>query len=292
MKKENTNWYIILILTMAIWGTQHPALKVLSGKVNPSLFNSLRFFIAILVLLPFVVKNRIKIEKKNLGKILFLGVIGISLFGMLNIIGINLSTAINNSILINSWPLMLVVLAPLLIKEKISKKALLGVFVGFVGVIIILTNGKGILDIIKSKFFIGNLIILLSALCTAIYAMYNKKYIKKYGGLEITFWSVVSGFLLLFIYSLASGDFFEITNISFNSFLLILHVAVFTTALAWVVRFKSIDKIGLIQTSAFMFLVPIAGILSSNLFLGEQITIFTLIGAFFILSGIYLAQKI
>lgn len=126
----------------------------------------------------------------------------------------------------------------------------------------------------------------------AIYSIFAKKYIKKYGGLEITFWTVLFGFMLLFIYSLTSGDLVEITNISFNSFLLILHVAIFTTALTWIVRFKSIDKIGLIQTSAFMFLVPIFGILASNLILGEQITIFALVGALFILSGIYLAQKI
>lgn len=292
MEKKSINWYLILFLTMVVWGTQHPTLKILSGKINSGLFNTLRFFIAGLAMLPFVLKNKIKIEKQDLIKIFLLGFAGIFLFGMLNMVGIKLSTSINSAILVNSYPLMVVILAPLFVKEKVSKKMFVGAFIGFAGVIIVLGNGFEISSFLKSKFFIGNLLILLSALCVAIYSIFAKKYIKKYGGLEITFWTVLSGFILLFIYSLISGDFLEITNISFNTFLLILHVAIFTTALTWIVRFKSINKIGLIQTSAFMFLVPIFGILASNLILGEQITIFALVGTLFVLGGIYLAQKI
>lgn len=150
MDKQKINWYIILILTMVAWGTQHPTLKILSGKINPGLFNTLRFFIAGLVMLPFVLKNKIKIEKKDLIKIFLLGLAGIFLFGMLNMIGIKLSTAINNSILVNSYPLIVVAFAPLLIKEKVSKKMFAGVVVGFAGVIIVLSNGIAISSLLKS----------------------------------------------------------------------------------------------------------------------------------------------
>ncbi len=291
MEKKNIHWYAVLILTCVIWGTQHPPLKIVSGHISPSLLNLLRFFIVGLVLLPFILKNKTKIEKKDLIKISLLGFTGIFLHGILNVTGINLSTATNNAILINSYPLLLVLLAPILIKERIAKKDLIGITIGFIGVIVIIMNGAGLSELIKSKFFFGNILILLSALCITFYSAYSKKYIKKYGGLEVTFYAVIAGTIALLSSSLITKDIFTISQIDFKSFMLILWIAIPTTALTWVVWFKCIDKIGLIKTSSFFLLIPISGIIASNLFLNEELTVFTIIGTLFILIGIYVVQR-
>jgi len=291
MEKSNKYWYAILILAFVVWGTQHPPLKVLSADISPSLLSFVRFFIAGLVLLPFVFRNRVKVEKKDLAIISFLGFIGIFLYGILGITGVNLSTATNNAILVNSWPLIALLLAPLVIKEKVTVKQALGVLIGFIGVVLIINNGIALGNLIESEFFSGNVLILLTAACIAVYSTFNKKYIQKYGGLEVTFYAVVAGTMFLLASSLVSGDIFAINQISFNSFLLLLWVAVPTTALTWVIWFKSIDRIGLVKTSSFFLLIPVSGIATSALFLNEEITIFTIIGTLLILLGIYIVQK-
>lgn len=288
---KNTKWYILVILTFIIWGTQHPPIKILSGEIPPFLFNFLRFFIAGLALLPFIIQQKIIPIKRDLLKISILGIVGIALYGLFVVTGIKLSTSTNSAILINANPLLIAILAPLLIKEHMNIKKILGIIVGFIGVLIIISNGLNISNVFRSEYFMGNLLLSISALCVAIYAIYNKKLIQKYGGLGVTFYAVLAGTLILFLFSIFNGELIQISNISINSFLLIVYVAIITTALTWAVWFNAIKKIGVINTSSFFFLIPISGILSSHLILDEPLTRFTVIGTILILLGIYVVQR-
>lgn len=291
MRNGNTGWYIVLTLTFIVWGTQHAALKLLSGEVSPWLLNLLRFSIAWLALLPFVLADKIKIEKKDLAKILFLGLAGPFLFGTLNLIGVKLSTATNSAILVNIWPLIAVILAPVLIKEQAAKSSTLGVIIGFIGVILVVTNGTGMGSLIKSEFLTGNLLLALSALCISLYSIFSKQYIKKYGGLNATFLIFTASIGFMLALSLATGDIYGITKISFSSLLFILWVAIPTTAFTWVIWFKSVDKIGFVETNSFFFLIPLSGILTAKIFLNERITTYTVLGAILIILGIYTLQR-
>lgn len=292
MQKGNLlKWYMFLLATFIIWGTQHPPIKFLSGKISPFFFNFLRYSIATLVLLPFVLKNRFKIARNDLIKIFLLGFVGIFLYGVLDLIGVKLSTASNNAILLNSWPLFIVLIAPLLLNEKVAKKAVIGTLIGFIGIVLVVTQGAGISDLLNSEFFKGNLLIVFSGLCMAVYSMFGKKYIEKYGGLNVTFYAFASGSIMLFLFSLLSGEIFVPIRIDADSLLLLLWVAIPTTALTWVIWFKSIDLMGVIKTSSFFFLIPISGILSSALFLDEKITAYTGLGTLLIFSGIFLVQR-
>ncbi len=291
MEKNNTYWYIILVITFLVWGTQHPPIKILSNEISPVLFNVLRYSIAVLALLPFILKSKVKIEKKDYAKIILLGFIGIFLYGMLNVAGVSMSTSTNNSILLNSWPLFIVLVAPAFLKEKVTKKAILGAILGFIGVVAIITNGNGIVEITSSKLFLGDILILLSAFCIAVYSIFSKKYIQKYGGLEVTFYTIAVGAILYLIFSLVTHDIFDITTVSLDSFLLMLWIAIPTTAVTYVIYFKSIDKIGLLKTSVFFFLIPVSGILTSHIFLNEELTVFTVVGTALILIGVYAVQR-
>lgn len=288
MEKENA--YLYLILVAALWGTQSPLLKILSGDVSPSLLNLLRFSMAGLALLPFVLRRRIKIEKNDLLGISFLGLVGIFLYSIINIVGIRLSTAINNVVLINSWPLMLALAAFLLGREKVTAKSLAGVAIGFAGVVVVMINGVGIESLMRSEYFAGNLLILLSALCFMAYSMFSKAYIGKYGGLAVTFYAVAAGAAALFASSIASQDILGLASLGTGSFLLLLWIAVPTTALAWVIWFTGVGKIGAVRTGSFFLLTPVFGIIYSSALLGEQVTLFTVVGTALILLGIRLVQ--
>ncbi|MCK4714147.1 MAG: DMT family transporter [Candidatus Aenigmarchaeota archaeon] len=288
---KNMKWYLLLILNFIVWGTQHPPIKILSNEISPFLFNFLRFGIACLVLLPFVIKQRILPEKKDLLRISLLGIIGISLYGLLVVIGISLSTATNSSILINSSPLLIAFLAPLLIGEKTNIKKVMGIVLGFIGAVLVISRGPDVLGVMSSEYFFGNILLFSSAFFVAVYSIYNKRFIQKYGGLGTTFYAVLAGTLLLFIMSVVSGDLFQISEVTQNSFLMMSYVAIITTALTWVIWFKSINRIGILNTSSFFFLIPVSGILSSYLILGELLTPFILIGIVLILIGVYIVQK-
>lgn len=286
MKKRDKGWYLLLAATFMLWGTQHTALKILSGEMDPLLLNLLRFSIAGLALLPFARKHNTEILGTDLLKLSLLGIAGPFLFGLLNLIGVKLSTATNSAVLVNTWPLMAVLLSPILIGEKPTRRSAAGVLLGTAGAILVATNGAGL-----SGYLTGDFLLLLSALCIALYSIYARDQIRKYGGLEVTLIAFVSASALLLPVSIAAGALAGISGTTFRQFLLILWVAVPTTALTWVIWFRSIDRIGLVETSSFFLLIPLSGMLFASLFLCERITAFTLAGAAFVVAGIWLAQK-
>ncbi len=288
--KKNYSWYILLIVVFLLWGTFHPAIKVLSGNVAPVLLNFLRFLLVGIVLFPFAMKKKVKIDRNDLIGISILGFIGIVLVGVLDVIGVSMSTAMDNAILFNAWPLMVIILAPILLKQKVSRNAIIGTALGFIGILIVVTNGQGFSEFMASGHIVGDALILIAALGFGINAMYSKRYIEKYGGLQVTFYAVVAATIMLFIGTLATGELTQVTELSTESILLILWIAVVTTAFARVVWFDSIIKIGLVETSSFFLIIPISGIITSHIFLGDPITIFTVVGTVLILGGVYLVQ--
>lgn len=286
MKKGDGDRYLLLAATFVIWGTQHPALKLLSVELNPILLNLLRFSIAAAALIPFAPKRAQELRRKDIKTLFLLGFAGPFLFGLLNLIGVGMSTATNSAVLVNTWPLIVAVLAPFLIKERTTRRSSMGVLMGTAGAFMIATNGAGM-----PGARAGDLLLLLSALCIALYSIYAKEQIQKYGGLEVTLVAFASASVLLFAAALATGALAALGTMTFRQLLLILWVAVPTTALTWVIWFRSIARIGLVETSSFFLLIPLSGMLSASLFLGERITAFTLAGTALVLSGIYIAQK-
>jgi drug/metabolite transporter (DMT)-like permease len=284
-------WYIALFFTSALWGTLHPTLKFLSGQVPPELLNFLRYSVAMLVLLPLVAREKIVPQKKDLAAIFVLGFIGVFAYGILNTMGVNLSTATNNSVLVNSWPLMIVIIAPFVTKERVSWQSLLGMAIGCLGLLVVATNGFNFLLLFSSKYVLGNAIILSSSFCLALFSLFNKKYIEKYSGLAAIFYSLVAGAFCLFCSVLLVGQFGSVSALTPRTIGLILWLAIPTTALPWLVRFSAIKQIGLVKTSAFSLLIPIFGVLASSFFLHEPLTIFTLMGTFLVTIGIVLVQN-
>ncbi len=284
-------WYLLLITVFILWGSQHPCFKILSHDVPPLSLNALRFMLASLVLFPFVLHKQRIPQKKELCEIAVSGIIGIAMYGILVISGINRSTAVNSSVLLNSHPVITAVLAPLLIQEKLSLKKASGIGLGFLGILVVVSGELNAKNMLANQYLTGNLLILASAFCLTLYVIFSKKYIAKYGGVITVFYAMLSGTTLLIFSVFIKGEIALIFQLSLKTFLLIGYVAVVTTALAWVVWFEAINRIGVIKSGAFFFLIPVSGIAFSAVILGEKITSSAIIGTGSILAGIYLVQK-
>ncbi|MBD3305101.1 EamA family transporter [candidate division KSB3 bacterium] len=285
-------WNILIILTFVVWGTMHPPLKIVSDALPPLLVNLLRFSLALGVLTPFMLRqNRIP-TIRDLLKISALGIVGIALYGVLVVAGLHRSTAVNSSILLNTHPVIAAFVAPLLIQEKhLHRRGIVGIIVGFLGVTVVVTNGFHLGGVLDMKYLQGNLLLLLSALCLAVYAMCSKFFIPAYGSLVTTYFAVLAGTLMLLLSTLITGDIASLSQVSLTHFLCIGYIAIVVTAIAWVVWFKAIERIGVIRAETLFFLIPISGVITSAVFLDEPITGMTLAGAALILAGIYLVQK-
>jgi drug/metabolite transporter (DMT)-like permease len=284
-------WNVFIIIVFLVWGTMHPPLKILSNELPPFLINFLRFSIALMALVPFVVAQKKVPTKNDLWKIAALGVLGIALYGFLAVTGLHRSTAVNSSILLNSHPIITAIIAPFLLGERLHLHGVIGIILGFFGVILVVTNGFQLGGVFDVRYIQGNVLLFLSAVCLAVYAMYSKFFLPQYGSLVTTFWAVLGGTSVLFMSTLITGEITLIRNLSFKHALILLYLAIVVTAIAWVTWFKAIERIGVIRTETLFFLTPLSGIVSSAIFLGERITRITMLGVMCILAGVYMVQR-
>ena len=288
---KTDKWYLLIILTFLLWGTQHPFLKILSGALPPLVTNVLRFSMTLLALLPFVAAQKTVPSKKDLVKIAGLGVIGIACYGFLVIVGLQRSTSINCSILINTHPLIAAIVAPFLLKEKLSLRGALGIAIGFVGMVIVLSQGFHLANLFEARYLQGNLLLFLSGICLALYALGSKFFVPQYGSLVTTFYAVLGGTVVLLLGAGVTGQLSLLKSVPLRYLLIIAYVAIITTALTWVIWFKAIQKLGICKAEPLFFLLPVSGVISASILLGEQISGYSILGALLILFGIYLVQK-
>jgi drug/metabolite transporter (DMT)-like permease len=284
-------WNILTIVIFLLWGTMHPLLKILSDALPPLLINFLRFAIALLLLTPFVLNQKRIPTQRDLIKIGLLGMIGIALYGFLSVTGLHRSTAINSSILLNSHPVIAAIVTPFLFGEKLHSRGVFGIILGFIGVILVVTDGFNLSAVLDTRYVFGNLLLFLSAVCLAVYAMSSKFFVPHYGSLVTTFYAVLAGTSVLLAGIIVTGDITQIKHLSLKQIFFISYIALVVTAIAWVVWFKAIERIGVIRTETLFFLTPIAGVASSAVFLGERITGITIIGTGCILAGVFLVQR-
>lgn len=145
-----------LVIVFILWGSQHPALKVLAEEVPPFLFNSVKFLIAAFVLF-FFVRKRSFPRGSALMRLAVLGFTGISCYGILSIVGIKHSTATNSSVILNCHPVLAVLLGVVVLKERLSPVGMGGVLVGFLGTLIVV-GGGGLQSVYTNQHLVVHLV--------------------------------------------------------------------------------------------------------------------------------------
>ncbi len=117
-----------------LWGTSFPAIKIGLGYMDAYTFVFLRFLVASLMMLPILLLTRnfnFKFDKKRL--ILFLGVINGAAY-LLQYMGMVYTTISKASLFINLSAVWVAMLSPILLKERLGGKKILGVVVSVLGV--------------------------------------------------------------------------------------------------------------------------------------------------------------
>jgi len=283
----------ILVIIMFFWALIHPLSKMVVADVSSALLAFLRLLLGALAL--FVVlwfrKEEFRVKKEDVLPLFMLGVVGTALASLFMFIGIDLSNATNASILVNINPIFVALLAPLLIHEKLERKQVLGILISFVGMYLVVTNGVALTEIIKTEYFTGNIALIGAAACITAYTIYGKKYIEKYGGLIATFYTLLAGSIFLLVYTFATGDIYNVLNISLNEWLVIGFIGVIITGFVWSIWYGSIKIIGATRASSFKLLIPVFATAAAILMLGESPSVFVISGGLIVVAGLALTQK-
>jgi len=163
----------LLLMTGALWGTAYVAIKVGLMDGDPYLFALLRFILGSAVLFAFIAYTKRYDHSLFRDRTIWLvGLLNALCIALQNV-GITMTTATNAVLLFNINVGFVAILAAVILKDKLARRVLVGLFTGMVGVLLISTNGD--LSTIYSGTFQGNLLVLLSGILWAFCTVYLKR---------------------------------------------------------------------------------------------------------------------
>lgn len=288
--------YLLAMLPPLFWAGNFIISKPLLNYISPVSLSFYRWGLCTLILLPFVFSKlftHIEVIKENIIKLIVFSLLGIVAFNCLIYVGLTKTSAINAAIVNSSMPIITLIIAMLLVGEKLTLNRLVGVFLVLLGVLWIVFKGN-IHNLFNFSFEEGSIFILLGVCCWALYTVLARKWPVNIPLIILVFIISAIGSILhipfLLIESQGLPNFQDHLNI--NSLLSLVYLAIFPSSLAYLLWNKAIIKIGPGKTSLFMYFMPIYSAILAMIFLGEALHTYHIYGFLLVVVGLYIAMKI
>ena len=290
-RNSNIFYHLVAFLTVAIWGTTFVATKVLMlNGLSPAQIFTLRFSIAYVLMLCFNHRRFLADSWKDEVKMALLGITGGSLYFYSENEAMNFTTTTNTSLIVCSCPLFATLLVRMVYKDssRIHIVQLLGSLLAFVGMIIVVLNGRFVLHLSP----VGDALAFMACMCWAIYSLLMKSVSNHYGAAFITRKVFFYGVLTILPYYLFIPGFPPIEVFSrpqvFGNLLFLGCLASMICFLTWN---WCIPKLGTVKATNWVYFNPITTMIFASWVLDEKITPYFLVGATCILLGMYVTDK-
>ena len=286
--------YLFLVLAALFWSGNFIVGKFATlFEIPPLTLNVFRWISVWFILIPFTYKeiyNNLPYIKKNWLVISFMGVITISTFNSVVYFALNYTQVINAVLMLAAIPAATIVLSSFMNIERTNIFQIFGLLLSIIGIGSIISNGD-IQKIISLNFNKGDLWMLVCVITWSLYSTLLKKHNFKFSQFTLIQLMVTVGIIFLipqFFYEKSIG-----LEVNFNKvfFIILFYVVVFPAIAAYYCWQKGIEIIGPNRSTMFIQLMPLFSAALAIIIFGEKFELYHLVGAIFILTGIYLSNR-
>jgi drug/metabolite transporter (DMT)-like permease len=278
---------VFTLIASSLWGTSFPAIKIGLEYMDAYTFVFWRFFLATVIMLAVVLFTRdfrLNLNKKRL--LLLLGVIN-GVAYLLQYVGMVSTFASNSSLLVNLTVVWVALLSPIIVKEKLGRKKIAGVFLSITGIVLITT--KLHFQSFHVGETVGNLLVIAAGILWALFIIYNKQLVNENENLtqSLTWLLLFTMLPLIPVVPLSSTNFLALR---WEAWLAIGYTAIFCWVIPYYLWSKGLKKISPVTSSVILLNETLVAITISILVLGEALTIVSGVGAVFILMAMLLVS--
>lgn len=278
-----------LVATILFWAANMSIVKNAFGEIAPTAFNSVRFlFTPILMLsIVFILERSVRIDRTLWRDAILLGLIGNTGYQIFFIEGLNLTSAASASLLVATTPIWVAIISHVRGWERLSLISWVGIGLSFVGVFIILFDG----EVLSSSAMIGDVLVLIASMCWAYYTIGAKALLAKYSAIRVTAVTLSIGSIPIILFGLPQiiqVSWGTLTWVSWGS---MAYSVIFSIAIAYVLWYNGVVKVGPTRTGIYASLLPACGVISAYLILGDPITLRDIIGTTAIVGGLLLTRR-
>ncbi len=286
---------INLLIVTLLWSATFAIIKGVLSDISSMLFIGLRFLIAGVILLPFIIYKKLDWKNSNLLPPIFLGVLLFIGFST-QTVGLKYTSATKSAFLTGSAVAIIPILQLFVEKKKPKTGSIIGVAVVLIG-ILFLSGGNSIgtlLNDISTNFNFGDFLTLICAFFFAWYVVYLSMLSSKYN-----FWmlliiqvgvAAILAFALAIIFDVINYELLKInftTQLGFGIF----YTAIFATLITTTLQTKYQKLVTPTKAGIVYSFEPIFAAVIAFIFLSEKITPFGLLGATLIFVGLIISES-
>ena len=231
-----------------------------------------------------------KIDKKDYLRMLICAILGMGVNMLVFFKGLSLSTPINSAVLITTTPIIVLIMSALLIKEKITQRKVLGIFIGLIGALGLIIFGTEIRQD-APNIPLGNFLILMNSVFYGTYLILAKILISKYHPFTFMKWLFSLGILICLPFGFQEMSEIEWSLLPFDIIWRIAFVIIGTTFCTYLFNIFALTQLKASTLVAFIYVQPVLGILFAIAMGKDTLTTIKILAAALVLFGVYLSSR-
>ncbi len=225
----------------------------------------------------------------------YAGILEPALAYMVSIFGIRMTTASNASLIGASEVILTILFAAILLGERLSPIKLLLAGISLIGMLLLIANDlENVLG--SSSSALGDFLVLLGVLFAVFYALISKKQVATMGPSQLAASQQLVGlFTVIVCFGVLSfvlkGYELRFYGISAAYWLLAIGSGIIQYALAFFLYLVALKSIPVSHAAFYIALVPVFGVVSAVVLLGEHLRITQWLGGLLIIGSSYFANR-
>ena len=273
-----------LAVTVVLWASAFAGIRAGLEAYGPGQLALIRFLVASVVLAGYAAITRMRLpERQDLPAVFLAGFLAFTLYHVALNYGEVTVSAGSASILIATAPVFTALLAVSFLGERPRALGWVGMALSFCGTALIsLGEGEG-LSLDPRAF-----VILLAALATSVYLVFQKPYLEKYGALAFTTYAIWAGTILTLVF--LPGLVSQVQMAPAGTTVAIVYLGVFPTAIAYVTNAYTFSRMAASRAASFLYLIPPTAYLIAWLWLAEVPTPVSVVGGLATLAGVVIVN--
>jgi drug/metabolite transporter (DMT)-like permease len=284
-----------LLLTAMLWGGNFAALRFLLNDLAPLDVVFVRAvgagcFFALALLLTG--RLLVRLPRRDALTLAGIGLLGVTVLNLAATFGQARLPASLASLIVTSNPVHTAVISRLLTGEPLTRRKVGGIALAFVGLLIVLGLGSGEGTALGRRELVGVGILALAPFSWAFYTVLSKPLLATYPSLHVAAYTTIAGAApFLVLPALRPGLPGRLAELDSRGWGAVLFTTLLSFVVAYVLWYRGLRVLTPSQTAVYVYLVPVFGLLSAWLVLGERPTVFLLLGGATILAGVILTNS-
>lgn len=231
----------------------------------------------------------LKIDRADYPRLILSSVLGVAINQMMFFTGLNHTTPVDAAIINSASPILVLLFAAWLLKDKIGTSRLAGILLGATGALILILFSNPLS--LQGGHFTGNMFIIVNTASWSLYLVVSKPLMVKYNPFILMRWIFLFGFIAVFPFTIKQA-----TEIDFNSFdaytwFAIMYIIIGTTFMAYFFITYSLKRLSSSVVAYYTYLQPVLVAVLGIIIFAETISWVKTVSALLVFAGIYFVTK-